>query len=132
MPTEKTPLDKMRLDKWLWAARFFKTRGLAIQAIDNGRVTLNGERVKPAREVKAGDRLELHMGEFDWKLTVRGLAMQRCPAPVAQALYEEDPASHARRQMQVSDRKLAASPAAAIKGRPTKRDRRQIHRFTGE
>jgi len=132
MPTEKTPSDRMRLDKWLWAARFFKTRSLATQAIDNGRVKLNGERVKPARDVKPGDRLELRIGEVEWALTVQALAMQRGPAPAAQALYEEDPASRARRQQQASDRKLAASPAAAIKGRPTKRDRRQIHRFTGE
>ena len=132
MNTDKTASEKMRLDKWLWAARFFKTRSLAIQAIENGRVKLNGDRVKPAREVKPGDRLELHAGDFDWVLTVRGLSMQRGPAPVAQALYEEDPASLARRQQQVSDRKLAVNPAAAIKGRPTKRDRRLIHRFTDE
>jgi len=132
MPTEKTSLDKMRLDKWLWAARFFKTRSLATQAIDNGRVKLNGERVKPAREVKPGDRLDVHVGDADWTLTVRALAMQRGPAPVAQALYEEDPASRARRQQQLQDRTLAGSPEAAIKGRPTKRDRRRIHRFTGE
>lgn len=132
MPIEKTPLDKMRIDKWLWAARFFKTRSLAIQAIDNGRVKLNGDRIKPAREVKPGDRLLVHLGDVDWSLTVRALAMQRGPAPVAQALYEEDPASHARRLQQVIDRKLAASPEAAIRGRPTKRDRRQIHRFTDE
>jgi ribosome-associated heat shock protein Hsp15 len=132
MPTEITPLVRMRLDKWLWAARFFKTRSLATQAIDHGQVKLNGERIKPAREVRPGDRLEIHIGDFDWTLTVNALSMQRGPAPVAQRLYEEDPASHARRQQQVSDRKLAASPAASIKGRPTKRDRRLIHRFTGE
>ena len=132
MPIEKTALDKMRLDKWLWAARFFKTRSLATQAIEHGRVKLNGERVKPAHDVRPGDRLDIHLGEVDWALTVRGLSMQRGPAPVAQRLYEEDPASHARRQQQASERKLAASPAAEIKGRPTKRDRRQIHRFTGE
>lgn len=132
MPTEITPLDRMRLDKWLWAARFFKTRSLATQAIDHGRVKLNGERIKPARELRPGDRLEIHIGEFDWTLTVKALSMQRGPAPVAHRLYEEDAASHARRQQQVSDRKLTASPAASIKGRPTKRDRRQIHRFTGE
>jgi ribosome-associated heat shock protein Hsp15 len=130
MPSETH--DLMRLDKWLWAARFFKTRSLATQAIDHGRVKLNGERVKPARDVKPGDRLDLRIGEVDWTLTVQALAMQRGPAPVAQALYVEDPASHARRQQQASDRKLAASPAATLKGRPTKRDRRQIHRFTGE
>jgi ribosome-associated heat shock protein Hsp15 len=132
MPTEITPFDKMRLDKWLWAARFFKTRSLATQAIEHGRVKLNGERVKPAHDVRPGDRLDIHLGEVDWALTVRGLSMQRGPAPVAQRLYEEDPASHARRQQQASERKLAVSPAAEIKGRPTKRDRRQIHRFTGE
>ena len=122
----------MRLDKWLWAARFFKTRSLATQAIEHGRVKLNGERIKPAREVKPGDRLDVHIGDYDWLLTVRALSMQRGPAPVAQLLYEEDPDSHARRQQQISDRKLAVNPAAAIKGRPTKRDRRKIHRFTGE
>jgi ribosome-associated heat shock protein Hsp15 len=132
MPTDKTPPDKMRLDKWLWAARFFKTRSLATQAIEHGQVKLAGERVKPARDVRPGDRLDIRIGDFDWTLTVRALSMQRGPAPVAQALYEEDPASHARRQQQVSERTLGISPAAAIKGRPTKRDRRQIHRFTGE
>jgi len=131
MPNKSLP-DKMRLDKWLWAARFFKTRSLATQSIEQGRVKLNGERVKPAREIKPGDRLNLHVGDFDWTLTVRALSMQRGPAPLAQALYEEDPASHARRQREVSERKLAAGPAVAIKGRPTKRDRRLIHRFTGE
>lgn len=132
MPADRMPPERMRLDKWLWAARFFKTRSLATQAIDNGRVKLNGERVKPARDVKPGDRLELRIGEADWTLTVQGLALQRGPAPVAQALYEEDAASRARREQQASDRRLAADPAAAGKGRPTKRDRRQIHRFTGD
>lgn len=132
MSTENPPLGKMRLDKWLWAARFFKTRSLAAQAIEHGRVKLNDERVKPAREVRAGDRLALHVGEADWEVTVRGLSMQRGPAPVARTLYEEDPESLARREAAREARKLAASPAAEIKGRPTKRDRRQIHRFTGE
>ena len=132
MPTEKIPPDRMRIDKWLWAARFFKTRNLATEAIDNGRVKLNGERVKPAREIRPGDRLELHIGDSDWTLTVRGLSMQRGPAPVAQQLYEEDPDSGKRRQQQADERKLAANPAGEIKGRPTKRDRRQIHRFIGE
>jgi ribosome-associated heat shock protein Hsp15 len=132
MPADKPALERMRLDKWLWAARFCKTRSLATQAIDNGRVKVGGERVKPAREIRVGDRLHLHLGDFDWEVTVRGLSLQRGPAPVAQALYEEDAASRARREQQVQDRKLAASPAATLKGRPTKRDRRQIHRFTGE
>ncbi|MFN3545290.1 MAG: RNA-binding S4 domain-containing protein [Thiobacillus sp.] len=132
MPDEKRPLDRMRLDKWLWAARFFKTRSLATQATENGRVKLNGERVKPAREVKPGDRLEVHMGDSDWSLTVRALSMQRGPAPVAQTLYEEDAESVVRRQRQLLERKLAAPPQSTLKGRPTKRDRRQIRRFTGE
>lgn len=132
MSTETTPLEKMRLDKWLWAARFFKTRSLATQAIDQGRVKLNGDRVKPAREVRPGDRLYVQVGDFVWILTVRMLSMQRGPAPVAQQLYEEDSDSLARRQQQAGERKLSVNPAAAIKGRPTKRDRRQIHRFTGE
>lgn len=131
MPIDKPPLDRMRLDKWLWAARFFKTRSLATQAIEHGRVKLNGDRVKPAREVKPGDRLDVHMGEADWTLTVRALSMQRGPAPVAQALYEEDPASQARRQQQALERKLAAGAQPPSKGRPTKRDRRLIRRFTG-
>lgn len=132
MPVEKTSPERMRLDKWLWAARFFKTRSLATQAIEHGRVKLNGERIKPARDVKPGDRLEVHLHELDWTLTVRALSMQRGPAPIAQTLYEEDPASQARRQQQINERKLASNPAASLKGRPTKRDRRQIHRFTGE
>jgi ribosome-associated heat shock protein Hsp15 len=132
MTADMTALARMRLDKWLWAARFFKTRSLASQAIEHGRVKLDGERVKPSREVKPGDRLDIHIGEFDWTLTVRALSMQRGPAPAAQALYEEDPASHAHRQQQILERKQAASPGVTVKGRPTKRDRRQIHRFTGE
>lgn len=132
MSTEKSAPEKMRLDKWLWAARFFKTRSLATQAIDQGRVKLNGDRVKPAREIKPSDRLEVHVDDAVWMLTVCMLSMQRGPAPVAQQLYEEDPDSLARRQQQAGERKLSASPAAEIKGRPTKRDRRQIHRFTGE
>lgn len=122
----------MRLDKWLWAARFYKTRQLANEAIENGRVKIDGARVKPAREVKPGDRLDLRVGESDWTLTVRALSMQRGPAPQARTLYEEDADSRLRRGREQAERRLVANPAAAIKGRPTKRDRRQIHRFTGE
>ena len=132
MPAEHTAPAAMRIDKWLWAARFYKTRSLATQAIEQGRVRLNGDRIKPARDVKLGDRVEVQSGETAWTLTVRALSMQRGPAPVAQTLYEEDPASIARRQQRAQERALTASPAAAIKGRPTKRDRRLIHRFTCE
>lgn len=132
MTSDKTPPETMRLDKWLWAARFFKTRSLATQAIGQGRVELNGDRVKPSREIKPGDALEIHQAEAVWSVTVRMLSMQRGPAPIAQRLYEETPASFAQRQHQAAERKLHVSPAAVIKGRPTKRDRRLIHRFTRE
>lgn len=130
MSTETTSFEKMRLDKWLWAARFFKTRSLATQAVEQGRVKLNGDRVKPAREIRPQDRLEIQLGDHVWTLTVRALSMYRGPAPVAQQLYAEAPESIARRQQQASEHKLSVNPAAAIKGRPTKRDRRLIHRFT--
>lgn len=132
MTPEKIPPETMRLDKWLWAARFFKTRSLATQAIGQGRVEVNGDRVKPSREIRPGDALEIHLAEVVWTVTVRMLSMQRGPAPIAQRLYEEMPASFARRQQQAAERKLNVSPAAGIKGRPTKRDRRLIHRFTRE
>lgn len=132
MTLEKTPLETMRLDKWLWAARFFKTRSLATQAVGQGRVTLNEDRVKPSRDIKPGDTLDIHIAEAVWTVTVRMLSLQRGPAPTAQRLYEETPASLVRRQQQAAERKLSVSPAAEIKGRPTKRDRRQIHRFTQE
>jgi len=132
MTAEKTPPETMRLDKWLWAARFYKTRSLATQAVGQGRVTLNNERVKPSREIKRGDALEIHLAETVWGVTVRLLSMQRGPAPIAQQLYEETPASLTRRQQQAAERKLSVHPAGEIKGRPTKRDRRQIHRFTGD
>lgn len=122
---------RVRIDKWLWAARFFKTRGLAQQAIDGGRVKLNGERCKPARELKPGDAVCVHIGGHEWDIRVIALSDRRGPAPVARTLYEETPESHARRQQQVAERKLQAEPAAERHGRPTKRDRRQIHRFTG-
>jgi ribosome-associated heat shock protein Hsp15 len=123
--------DRVRIDKWLWAARFFKTRSLATQAVDGGRVRLNGERAKPSKEVKVGDRLAVHIGEFEWALTVRGIGERRGPAEVARTLYQEDEASRLRREEQAALRRLQVEPAQPIKGRPTKRDRRLIHRFTG-
>ena len=122
----------MRLDKWLWCARFFRNRTLATQAVDGGKIRLNDERAKPAKEITAGDRLTIHIGEYEWSIEVLGLSMQRGAAPVAQTLYREDPESHLRRQQQVAERKAVINPAAPLKGRPTKRDRRQIHRFTSE
>lgn len=121
----------MRLDKWLWAARFFKTRTLASDAVSGGKVQLNGVRVKPSREVKIDDRLEISNGEVHWEITVRALSDKRGPAPEARLLYEESPESIARREVQRETRKLVADPAADLHGRPTKRDRRQINRFGG-
>jgi ribosome-associated heat shock protein Hsp15 len=124
--------EKLRIDKWLWAARFFKTRSLAAQVVDAGRVKLAGERIKPSKEIKPGDRLRIHVGEFDWDVEVLGVSARRGPAEQARQLYLEDATSQARRRTQVDERRLMANPAAELKGRPTKRDRRLIHRFTGE
>ena len=121
----------MRLDKWLWAARFFKTRTLASDAVSGGKVQLNGARAKPSREVRIDDRLEIANSEVRWEITVRALSDQRGPAPEARLLYEESPASIASREAQRETRKLVADPAADLHGRPTKRDRRQINRFGG-
>jgi ribosome-associated heat shock protein Hsp15 len=116
----------VRLDKWLWAARFFKTRSLAQQAIAASRVKLNDERVKPAHEIKVGDSLSVRAGEYDWKLTVRELSEKRGPAVQARLLYEETAASRAERERRMDIRKFSAEPAATIKGRPTKKDRRDL------
>jgi len=119
----------IRLDKWLWAARFFKTRSAAQQAIAGGKVRLNGERTKPARDLKAGDVLTIRIGDYEWVIAVARLSDRRGPASVARTLYEEDPASHARRQERVANRKLMVEPAAGRRGRPTKRERRHLERW---
>ena len=121
------PLARLRLDKWLWAARFCKTRALATVEIDKGRVRVNEQIVKPARELKPGDLVELRQGVVLRTVLVRGLSAVRGPAPVAQQLYEETPASIAAREAAAERRRLAPEPANAIEqGRPTKRDRRQL------
>ena len=120
----------MRLDKWLWAARFFKTRSLAQQAVVAGRVQLNGVRTKPAHEVKAGDRVDVRVGEWRWEVKVKALAERRGPAEEARKLYDETEASRAERERRGDLRRWGAEPAAELKGRPTKRDRRQIDDFT--
>ena len=121
--------EKMRIDKWLWCARFYKTRSLATQAVDGGKVRLADERVKPAREIRPGDRLRIQIGEYEWRIEVLGLSLHRNAAPIAQALYREDADSLARRQQQVLERRAAINPDAPQKGRPSKRDRRHIRRF---
>jgi len=122
-------LNAVRIDKWLWAARFFKTRSLATDAVDGGRVQINGVRVKPAKEVKIGDRVELSMGETHWELLVQALSDKRGPAPEARKLYAETEASLAQRQKAQEERRLQVEPAMELHGRPTKRDRRSIDRW---
>ena len=117
----------MRIDKWLWAARFYKTRSLAAQELDKGRIQLNGYGVKPAHDIKPGDKLTLRQGPVLREVLVKGLSMQRGAAPVAQALYEESADSIEKRLLAAEHRKLNSEPAASIEhGRPTKRDRRSI------
>jgi len=120
----------MRIDKWLWAARFYKTRSLAQQAIAAGRVKLNESRVKPAHELKAGDALAIRVGDFEWQITVKALSDKRGPADVARQLYQESEASRSERERRQDLRRWGAEPASALKGRPTKRDRRRIEDFT--
>jgi ribosome-associated heat shock protein Hsp15 len=122
-----TPPATVRLDKWLWAARFYKTRSLATQEIDKGRIQVNGQVAKPSRELKPGDLIEIRQGPVLRAVRVRDVSNARGPAPVAQALYEETPESVARREEAMRQRRETPEPALAIEqGRPTKRDRRQL------
>ena len=120
----------MRVDKWLWAARFYKTRSLAQQAITAGRVKLDDARIKPANELKAGDALAIRVGDFEWQIMVKALSDKRGPADAARQLYEESAASRTERERRQDLRRWGAEPARALKGRPTKRDRRRIEGFT--
>ena len=123
-------MDSMRIDKWLWAARFFKTRTLAQDEVGLGRVLLNGQRMKPSREVKIGDRLEIRRGDEIFNVTVEGLSGQRGPATEAQKLYRETEESRLSREQRKEILRLASEPAAAIrKGRPTKREGRELRRL---
>jgi len=118
----------MRIDKWLWAARFYKTRSIASAEIDAGHVELNGERAKPAKPVKAGDELRIRLHQYTFVVHVRGLAERRGPASEAQQLYAETEASRAERARLAELRRLAPTPAYEEGGRPTKRDRRNLAR----
>jgi ribosome-associated heat shock protein Hsp15 len=124
------PPDRLRLDKWLWVARFYRTRSLAGQAIEHGRVAVNGLTAKAARELRPGDTVTLRLdGGLQRTVVVRAIAAQRGPATTAQSLYEETALSLAERQRVAEARRLAPDPALAIgEGRPTKRDRRELER----
>lgn len=123
------PLASIRIDKWLWAARFFKTRSLAQEAVELGRVRLAGQRLKPSRDVKPGDRLTVERGEERFEIFVEKILAVRGPAPVAQTLYRETDESREKRERASEMRKIAMEPASTIaKGRPTKRDARLIRR----
>ncbi|MES9991132.1 MAG: S4 domain-containing protein [Candidatus Thiodiazotropha sp.] len=125
--------EKVRLDKWLCAARFFKTRQIACEAINGGKVHLNGQRTKPGKEIKAGSRLRIHKGALEWEITVRVLASKRRPAAEARDFYDETPASIERREKLLEALRLERSMSPRIApGRPSKKDRRMIHRFTGK
>ena len=122
-------MNSLRIDKWLWAARFFKTRSIASEEIGKNRVQVNGQDAKASREVKAGDTVRLRQGALERTVRVLGVSGARGPAPVAQLLYEETPESIEARQKAVEINRLAREPALSIEqGRPTKRDRRQIEK----
>ncbi len=118
--------ERVRIDKWLWAARFFKTRTLATDAIDLGRVRVDGERIKPAREARLGDHVEVLIGDVRIEVVIRALADVRGPASAAQQLYEETAESRARREQRSELRRFGTEPARAIRGRPTKREGRAL------
>jgi ribosome-associated heat shock protein Hsp15 len=119
-------MEQVRIDKWLWAARFYKTRSLATEAVLGGHVQLNGARVKPAKEVREGDELEVRIGPQRWSLVVTGLSDRRGPATVARTLYEESPESAAAREAQKVARKLSRPLGADLGERPTKQARRRL------
>lgn len=124
-------LSAVRIDKWLWAARFFKTRSLAQTAVENGKATLNGERVKPSKDVRLDDRVDVRVGDTLREVTVTGLADKRGSAPEAACLYTESEQSRLKRVEQADTRRLNVEPAAGLQGRPTKRDRRSMSKLRG-
>jgi ribosome-associated heat shock protein Hsp15 len=126
MQVATTPDSRLRIDKWLWCARFFKTRSLATEAVEKGHVHVNGQACKPAKDVHPGDRLIIVAHQQRWEIEVLGIPAARGSAPVAQTLYLESEASRAARSAEADRRKLFREPAEQLHGRPTKRDRRRI------
>jgi ribosome-associated heat shock protein Hsp15 len=122
---------RLRIDKWLWAARFFKTRSLASDAVEKGRVRIGGANVKPSKDVRVGDLVEIEIEHVLWQVNVLGICEVRGPAPIAQTLYAETDAGREKRVAENERRKTFPEPAAALQGRPTKRDRRIIDKLSG-
>ena len=129
---DNSPAEKIRADKWLWAARFYKTRSLASEAIKGGKVSVNGHRIKPSRDLLVGDTVSLRQGYEQKTIIVQALTERRGPASFAQQLYTETAESISTREQEKELRQLAASQRPRGLGRPTKRERRHIHRFTGQ
>ena len=121
--------DSVRVDKWLWAARFFKTRALASAAVAGGKVHVNGSQAKPAKPVQAGDQLRVRVGPYDWILTVRAVTERRGSSKDAQLLYDESPDGKAARERLAEAHKIAPAPTYQGKGRPTKKERRELQRL---
>ena len=121
----------VRIDKWLWAARFYKTRSLAQAAVEGGKVSLNGERTKPSKEVRPGDRLDVGSGEVVREVSIVALSEKRGSAPEAAKLYTESEVSVQKRIAFAENRRLATEPALDLHGRPTKRDRRSLAKLRG-
>ncbi|AUT69450.1 RNA-binding S4 domain-containing protein [Paraburkholderia hospita] len=126
------PGARLRIDKWLWAARFFKTRSLATDAVEKGRVRIGGATVKPAKDVRVGDLVEIEIERIVWQIQVLGVCDVRGPASVAQTLYVETEEGRQKRQQENERRKTYREPAAELHGRPTKRDRRVIDKISRE
>jgi ribosome-associated heat shock protein Hsp15 len=122
-------MELVRIDKWLWAARFFKTRSAATEAVIGGHVRVNGERVKPSKDVAAGDTVDVRIGDVHWTVVVTGAADKRGPARVAATLYEETPESAAAREQRRLEHKLSRPLGADLGARPSKRDRRRLDQF---
>jgi ribosome-associated heat shock protein Hsp15 len=122
---------RLRIDKWLWTARFFKTRSLAGDAVEKGRVRIGGASVKPAKEVRVGDIVEIDIEGVLWQVEVLGICEVRGPAPVAQTLYAETAEGRSKRVAENERRKTYREPAVGLQGRPTKRDRRTIDKLSG-
>jgi len=127
---EITREEEIRVDKWLWAARFFKTRSVAAGAVEGGKVQLNGDRTKPGRVVRLGDELKIRRGPYEWIVIVRGLSLKRGPASQAQLLYEETEESRTKREAVASELRFQGRIVSEIKGRPSKKARRDLLRFT--